>query len=87
MVECAKGKKGAQSPPQLIVAWWCERYQALPKSGGIYEQDYREMYLNDILPRIYDAVRAWRKGSLNLESSDTSIIMWLVKTGMMNKNG
>ena len=28
------------APPDLKLAWWCERYQCLPDSGGMFEQDY-----------------------------------------------
>lgn len=49
------------------------------------EQDYREMYLNDALPRIYEAVQAWRAhGGANMSEGDKQIIGWLAKTGMMN---
>jgi hypothetical protein len=52
--------------------------------GSMFEQDYREMYLNDVLPRIYEAVYAWRtSGGKDLSSGDKSIIGWLVKQGAM----
>lgn len=80
----AKKKKDAAPPPRLVFAWWCEKYQTLPRSGGINDQDYREMYLNDVLPRIYEAVSNWRNsGGAKMSPADFSVISWLVKTGMM----
>lgn len=84
VVEAAKGKPNAEVPPRLAFAWWCDKYRALPGAGGLSEQDYREMYLNDVLPRIYEAVQHWRtRGGVGLSESDKKIVNWLVKTGAM----
>ena len=84
IVEAAKGKKGADIPPRLVYAWRCKEYRALPQAGGLGGQDYRQIYLNDVLPRIYEAVQHWRvKGGFDMSASDKSIIGWLSKTGMM----
>lgn len=42
------------------------------------------MYLNDVLPRIYEAVQHWRTpGGKAQSEGDKKIINWLVKTGAM----
>lgn len=83
-VEAAKGKKGAPVPPRLVFAQWCQHYRALPGPGGLGDQDYREMYLNDVLPRIYEAVYAWRNnGGAGLSQGHRNIINWLAKIGAM----
>lgn len=80
----AKGKPGANAPRRLVFAQWCNSYRALPGSGGLYDQDYREIYLNEVLPRIYDAVSNWRKkNGIGLNDGDQKIISWLAKTGAM----
>lgn len=49
------------------------------------DQDYREMYLNEVLPRIYEAVQYWRKhGGAGMSDGDQKIIGWLAKTGLIN---
>lgn len=83
MVDAAKGKKGAAPPPRLVFAWWCAQYRALPGQGGLGEQDYREMYINDVLPRIYDAVQYWRThGGFGMSAGDKAIMGWIVKMGI-----
>jgi hypothetical protein len=67
-----------------MYAWWCEKYRVLPGPGRLSDQDYREMYLNDTLPRIYEAVSHWRHSrGKSLSSSDQSVISWLAKMGAM----
>ena len=83
-MDAAKKKKGAQPPPRLIYAWWCDKFRALPSAGGVNDQDYREMYLNDVLPRIYEAVSNWRAGGgAKMSPADQAVITWLVKIGAM----
>lgn len=77
----AKGK--GPPPPRLRFAWWCLKYNLLPKSGSMAEQDYREMYLNDVLPNIYSAVSNWRANPAGMDPSGAAIIMWLAKQGLM----
>jgi hypothetical protein len=84
VVDAAKRKKGANIPPRLVYAWWCDKYRTLPRIGGIDDQDYRELYLNDVLPRIYEAVSNWRAGGgAKLSQPDQAVITWLVKVGAM----
>lgn len=83
-MDAAKGKRGAAPPPRLVFAWQCKEYRALPRAGALGDQDYREMRLNDVLPRIYDAVYYWRThGGFGMSAGDKSIIGWLAKSGMM----
>lgn len=83
-MDAAKQKKNAAPPPRLIYAWRCEKFGILPRAGGFDDQDYREMYLNDVLPRIYEAVSNWRtQGGVKMSPSDQAVINWLVKIGAM----
>ncbi len=70
-------------PPRLNFALWCEEYRALPGPGGLYDQDYREMYINEVLPDIYSAVLSWRAHGDRLTRGERSIINWLAKIGAM----
>ncbi len=81
MVQHAKSKGDA--PTQLRVARWCTYYHTPPRSGGIYEQDYREMVMIDALPGIHDAVTAWRTRAAKLSENERKTIEWLVKIGAM----
>lgn len=41
------------------------------------------MYLNDVLPQIYEAVTNWRTAGAKITPSDHEVIRWLVKIGAM----
>ena len=32
---------GGEAPPELVMAWSCERWHALPDAGGMLDQDWR----------------------------------------------
>lgn len=81
----AKGKKGVTVPPLLVLAAWCERYHTLPRAGSLLEQDYREMFQMDFLPRVFEAVSRWRQSSRDLSQGDRAMVNWLVKNGIMNR--
>jgi len=81
VVQFAKGK-GPQ-PPELRAAWWGRTYHALPRPGAVYDQDYREMILNDSLTSIDEAVYNWRHNSMTMSEDDRQTILWLVKIGAL----
>ena len=54
VVECVLDN--ATPPAELRLAWYCQRWGALPKSGGVYEQDYQTMHRMAVLQNIYNTV-------------------------------
>lgn len=53
-VEAAEGR--GSPPPELQMAWRCERWNALPDAGGIYDQDAQLMTRMDALQNVYKTV-------------------------------
>ena len=79
-VQAAKGK--GRPPPRLAFAWWCLKYHTLPNHlKPLPEQVYREMYLNDLLPAVYDAVSNWRNGTAT--PAEYKTILWLARLRAM----
>lgn len=82
----AKNLPGAKAPKRLVVSSWMSAYHALPRLGGILDQPYREMFLNDQIQAIYSAVVNWRShGGMGLNRGDAATIAWLVKHGLMSR--
>jgi len=54
VVECITDD--APPPVELRIAWQCNRWNTLPESGGLYEQDYRTLLLMTATSNIYNAV-------------------------------
>lgn len=48
--------EGAPPPGELRLAWQCQRWGALPRAGGIYDQDYKTMMLMGATLNIYNSV-------------------------------
>jgi hypothetical protein len=44
------------APPELRLAWQCERWQTLPDNGNLYAQDYKTMHLMNISTNIYNSI-------------------------------
>ena len=80
-MQAAKGK--APPPPELVAAWWCDRYRTPPRAAGLYDQGYHEMYLMSVLPNIYSAVQDWRQHPTQMNEDAGQTIAWLVKIGAM----
>jgi hypothetical protein len=55
----ASGKKGIETPPPLLLAWWCGANH-LPSPGGMLDQDYKTMMQMRALSNVHDAVRTSR---------------------------
>lgn len=76
-----------QPPPELILAWQCERWNALPVDGGLYDQDYRTLFLMDIYSKVHMVVSRLRsmKGAEihNLTKGERKIIGGLRKDGVL----
>lgn len=46
----------AVPPPELVLAWQCERWGALPEVGGVYDQDAVLMQRMASLANVYQVV-------------------------------
>lgn len=68
------------------MAWRCERWHALPESGGVLDQNWSLMQSMAILSNVYNAVERLR--SLNgaeihsLGSTERRILQWLMDEGL-----
>ena len=85
MVDCARG--AAPPPAELSLAWDCQRWGALPDSGGLYEQDFVLVYRMDILSNIYNTVmrisNMYGAEIHNLTTQERLIIRWLRELKVM----
>lgn len=78
---------GSPPPPELVLAWRCERWQSLPDAGGLLDQDARRMRIMTQLLNVY-AVRdklnnAQGKQIHSLTTSERRLIRWLMDNGLM----
>jgi len=48
------------APPELRLAWECERYRCLPESGGYMDQDYGLLTRMTVLANVYGAYAHYR---------------------------
>lgn len=61
MVACVD--EGTPAPPELLLAWQCERWNTLPDIGGLYQQDARTINLMGALSTVYDALSHLRNST------------------------
>lgn len=54
---CAEGK--APPPPELVLAWQCDRWHALPYSGGVLDQPAGLLGRMLQLLNVYETMRSW----------------------------
>jgi hypothetical protein len=71
-----------EPPPPLRLYWQCMKWGTLPKAGGMYDQDYRQMHMMNILSKVFDAAKAWHHPEKKMTSDQTQIIKWLVSIGI-----
>lgn len=50
---------GEEPPPELQLYWRCQRFSALPDSGGMLDQDERLINVMVSLDNIYSAVNRY----------------------------
>jgi len=53
----AADTRDAAAPPELLLAWRCSRYRALPRSGGIDDQPAGLLERMSEASFVYDAMR------------------------------
>jgi len=58
------------------------KWGTLPKDGGMNDQDYRTMYLMNILALVYDAALAWHNSPKDMTPDQQRIFAWLHKQGI-----
>ena len=75
-------EKNKEPPPLLKLYWQCRKWGALPKAGGINDQDYRTMYLMNILALSYDAAEAWHKAPKDMTPTQKDTFLWLNEVGV-----
>lgn len=56
---CAEGR--AAPPPELLLALQCERFRALPYSGGVLDQPAGLLARMAQLLNVYEAMRSWHE--------------------------
>lgn len=60
-------RKGEQPPHELQLAWTCERYHCLPRTGGIVDQELGLMEKMTMARNVYDACRAMKANAGNIK--------------------
>ena len=83
--------KDADPPPdppaELLLAFWCEQFQALPDVGAILDQDYQMLTRMNGLMSIYKAVKRWNTSGgekiHNLTETDRRVLKRLQDMGLM----
>lgn len=74
-------------PPELILAWSCERWNCLPETGGYYDQDHQTVYRMAVFSNIYAVVSKLRnaKGEQihRLTEADRKLLRKLVDMGLL----
>lgn len=48
------------APPELRLAWECERWRCLPETGAYMDQDYSMLLRMSVLSNIYSAYSHYR---------------------------
>ena len=76
--------KNTEAPPLLREYWQCQNWGALPRAGGMDDQDYRKLYLMRLLHRAYDAAYAWNTATKKQPMTDAQnkMFKWLISSGI-----
>lgn len=84
-MDAADGNGAA--PPELRLAWSCERWNCLPEAGAYLDQDYQLMQRMNGLSNIYATVahlRSLQGAQIHtLTTNERNIIRWLMNEGVM----
>ena len=74
-------------PPELRLAWNCERWGTLPDDGGMYAQDAYLIVRMNVLSNIYNTVNKLRnsqgKQIHNLTENERKTLRHLVDLGLL----
>lgn len=79
----------ASPPPELRLAWSCERWGCLPEAGAYLDQDYQLMNRMTVFSNIYNAYSQYRNAHgaaiHNLSEGTRKILRFLKDTGVLFK--
>lgn len=77
----------AAPPPELRLAWECERWHCLPDTGAYLEQDYKLLTRMTALSNMYNAYSRYRnaqgKQIHSLTTSERKILRYLKDIGVL----
>ena len=54
----------------------------MPKTGGMNDQDYRTIFLMNILSRVYGATLAWHNPKIKMTADQEKVFLWLHDIGV-----
>jgi len=77
----AASNENKEPPPLLNLYWQCMKWGTLPEAGGMNDQDYRTIFLMNILFRVYDAARAWHSKE-KMTADQEKTFLWLHDIGV-----
>ena len=74
--------KDAETPPLLREYFQCKNWGALPKAGGMDDQDYRKLHLMNALYRAFDAGEAWLNSTPKkpMTKAQDKYFKWMIKS-------
>ena len=81
-VVAAASREDKEPPPILNLYWQCMKWGALPKVGGMNDQDYRTIFKMNILSRVYDAALAWHSPKMKMTADQERVFLWLHEIGV-----
>lgn len=83
----AEGK--AEPPPELVLAWRCDRFRALPESGGVLEQRAGLLEKMDAALDAWSAWRSWtgRQAGHEAEWAERHPAAWITVQEIMEMMG
>lgn len=58
MVDSVEGE--GTPPPELVLAFMCQKWNTLPDAGGLYDQDARIMKKMSGVLAVHNAISRWR---------------------------
>lgn len=74
-------------PPELIIAWDCERYHCLPNAGAYLDQDAALITRMKVLTNIHHAYSSYRNSQgaqiHNLSDSTRRVLRYLKDEGLI----
>ena len=73
-VQAARGK--GEAPPPLKYFWQCRNWNALPRAGGVGDQEYRLIWQMTTLANVYYTSEAWFTGK-KMTADQEKIFVWL----------
>jgi hypothetical protein len=58
------------------------KWGTLPEAGGMNDQDYRTIFLMNLLARVYDATLAWHSKDRKMTADQEKVFLWLHEIGV-----